>query len=126
MRMGFAGVAVALGLSAAAAPAMADGEAANGEKVFRKCKACHTVEDGKNRVGPALFGVVDRPVATVAGFKYSDAMVAFGKDKTWTAELLNTYLTRPKDLVPGTRMSFPGLKKDTDRADVIAYLATIK
>jgi cytochrome c len=124
--MGVAGVAVAMGLSAAIAPAAADGDAANGEKVFRKCKACHTVEEGKNRVGPSLFGVVDRSVASVKGYKYSEAMIAFGAGKTWTPELLDTYLAKPKDLVPGTKMSFPGLMKDTDRADVIAYLATVK
>lgn len=103
--------------------ALAEGDAENGEKVFRKCKACHTVEEGKNRVGPTLFGIVDRPVASVADYKYSDAMKAFGDGKTWTAELLESYLTKPKDVVPGTKMNFPGLKKDADRADVIAYLA---
>jgi cytochrome c len=125
MRIVIAGFAAAISLTAVA-PALADGDAANGEKVFRKCKACHTVDAGVNRVGPSLFGIVDRAIATVEGYKYSDAMTAFGEGKTWTAEQLAAFLTKPKDLVPGTKMSFPGIKAETDRADLIAYLATVK
>lgn len=119
-------MAVAITLSMTVTPVWAGGDAANGEKIFRKCKACHTTERGKNRVGPSLFGIVDRPVASVDGYNYSAAMTAFGAGKTWTPELLDIYLTKPKDLVPGTKMSFPGLKQDTDRADLITYLATVK
>ncbi|HSF95049.1 MAG TPA: cytochrome c family protein [Thermohalobaculum sp.] len=108
---------------AAGGTALADGDAAKGEKVFRKCKACHTVEEGKNRVGPSLFAVVGRPVAAIGDYKYSDAMRGFGDGKTWTPELLDAYLAKPKDLVPGTKMTFQGLKAEADRADVIAYLA---
>lgn len=100
--------------------ALAEGDAAAGEKVFRKCKACHTLEAGKNKVGPSLHGLFGRKAGSVEGFKYSDAMKESGI--TWDAETLNQYLTKPKDMVPGTRMAFPGLKKEEDRANLIAYL----
>lgn len=100
--------------------ALADGDAAAGEKVFRKCKACHALEAGKNKVGPSLHGVFGRTAGTEEGFKYSDAMKESGI--VWSEETLDVYLTKPKDMVPGTRMAFPGLKKEQDRADVIAYL----
>ena len=106
-----------------AAPALADGDAAKGEKVFRKCKACHVVDEEQNKVGPHLVGIIDRPVATVDGFKYSEAMIEFGADgKVWDVETLTTYLKDPKGVVKGTKMAFPGLKKDDDIEDVIAYL----
>ena len=100
--------------------ALADGDAAAGEKVFRKCKACHAVEAGKNKVGPSLHGVFGRTAGTEEGFKYSDAMKESGI--VWSEETLDVYLTKPKDMVPGTRMAFPGLKDEQDRADIIAYL----
>lgn len=100
--------------------ALADGDAAAGEKVFRKCKACHSVEAGKNKVGPSLHGVFGRTAGMEEGFKYSDAMKESGI--VWDEETLDVYLTKPKDMVPGTRMAFPGLKKEEDRANVIAYL----
>lgn len=102
------------------------GDAKAGAKVFRKCKACHQVGDkAKNRVGPELNGIVGRHIASIEGFEYSDAMIAFGEEhETWTAELLDTYLTKPRDEVPGTKMSFAGLRKEKDRQNVIAYLAT--
>jgi len=97
------------------------GDAAAGEKVFRKCKACHTVDEGgKNRVGPNLNGVVDRAAGAVEGYKYSKAMMESGI--TWTAENLDTYLLKPKDMIPKTKMAFPGLKKEEDRDNVIAYI----
>jgi len=95
---------------------------ATGEKVFKKCKACHKLEDGANSLGPFLYGVVNRGIASV-DFKFSDALNAVGGD--WTPAQLNAFLTRPKDFAPGTKMSFAGLKNESDRADVIAYLATI-
>jgi cytochrome c2 len=100
--------------------ALADGDAAAGEKVFRKCKACHALEAGKNKVGPSLHGVFGRTAGTEEGFKYSDAMKESGI--VWSEETLDVYLTKPKDMVPGTRMAFPGLKDEQDRADIIAYL----
>ncbi|MBV1865446.1 MAG: cytochrome c family protein [Rhodobacteraceae bacterium] len=97
--------------------------AAAGEKVFKKCKACHTADDGGSiKTGPNLWGIVNRSVASVAEFKYSDAMLAFN-DKNWEAALLDEYLTKPKALIKGTSMSFSGLKKQTDRQNLIAFLA---
>lgn len=100
-------------------------DAAKGEKVFRKCKACHKVEAGKNGVGPTLAGIVGRPVASVDGYKYSSAMTEFGAGKTWSADELNAYLENPRKHVKGTKMAFAGLKKEDQRADVIAYLETL-
>tara|TARA_R110000796_G_scaffold243825_1_gene366609 strand:+ start:763 stop:1143 length:381 start_codon:yes stop_codon:yes gene_type:complete len=97
------------------------GDATKGEKVFRKCKTCHTVEkDGKNKVGPNLFGVVGRKAGAVEGFKYSSAMAESGL--TWDEATLNKFLEKPKDVVKKTKMVFPGLRKDDERADVIAYM----
>ena len=102
-----------------AVPASA-GDAANGEKVFKKCKACHTLEAGKNKVGPSLAGIVGAKAGSVEGYKYSKAMA--GSDVVWDEANLDTYLTKPKDFMKGTKMSFAGLKKEEDRADVIEYL----
>lgn len=95
---------------------------AAGEKVFKKCKACHKLEDGANATGPFLFGLVDRGIASV-DFAFSEALTAVGGD--WTPAQLDAFLKRPKDFAPGTKMSFAGLKSESDRANVIAYLATI-
>ncbi|GAB4511615.1 MAG: cytochrome c family protein [Roseibium sp.] len=100
-----------------------DGDAEAGAKVFRKCAACHNVDNAKAKVGPSLQGVIGRQPGTVEGFKYSKAMVAFGEGKVWNAELLTEYLARPRDIVKGTRMAFAGLKKDDDIANVIAYIS---
>ena len=95
---------------------------AKGEKIFGKCKACHKV-DGGDSTGPHLNGVVGRPVASIAGFAYSEGMKAHGGD--WTPEAMNTFLTNPKGVVKGTKMSFAGLPKVEDRANVIAYLKSL-
>lgn len=100
----------------------ASADAAKGEKVFSKCKACHKI-DGTNATGPHLDGVVGRAVASVAGFGYSDGMKAHGGD--WTPEALEAFLANPKGVVAGTKMSFAGLPKVEDRANIIAYLATL-
>lgn len=107
---------------AAEATAIA-GDAVAGEKVFKKCKACHKVEDGKNAVGPYLYKVVGRPVASVEGFKYSSALTGLGG--AWTTDRLDAFLTKPSDYAKGTKMTFPGLAKPEDRADVIAYLNSL-
>ena len=102
----------------------AAGDAAAGEKVFRKCKACHTVDQGgANRVGPNLYGIVGRAKASAPDYSYSPAMAGLGG--TWTEAELDTYLADPKGAVPGTKMSFPGLKKEADRVNVIAYLKSV-
>ena len=117
-----AAIATALALPAVSARA-ADAEA--GGRVFRtQCGACHTVEAGKNRVGPSLFGIVGRVSGQVEGFKYSAANK--GAHITWTPEVLDKYLTAPKELVPGTTMAFVGIKNATQRADLVAYLETVK
>jgi cytochrome c len=117
-------VAALLGLGAATAANAADADADAGKRVFAKCAVCHSGAAGKNNLGPTLFGVVGRPSATVPGFNYSDGMKA--ANKTWDEATLDIYLTNPKALVPGTKMAFPGLPAAEDRANVIAYLATLK
>lgn len=102
--------------------AAAEGDAEAGEKVFRKCKACHVVESDQNRVGPSLQGLIGRQPGTVDGFKYSNAMIEFGDGKIWDEELLTVYLAKPREMVKGTRMAFAGLRKDEEIADIIAYL----
>ena len=99
----------------------ASADAAAGEKVFAKCKACHKM-DGTDGTGPHLNGVVGRPVASIGGFAYSDGMKAHGGD--WTPEALEAFLANPKGVVAGTKMSFAGLPKVEDRANLIAYLAS--
>ena len=100
--------------------ALAEGDAARGEKIYKKCKACHSLEAGKKKVGPSLAGLFGRTAGTVEGFKYSTAMKDSGI--VWDEETLDGFLTKPKDVVPKTRMAFPGFKKEQDRMDVIAYL----
>lgn len=97
-------------------------DAAAGEKVFGKCKACHKI-DGGDAVGPHLNGVVGRVMASMPSFPYSETLVGMGSG-SWTPEELNHFLTNPKVYAPGTKMSFAGLPKIEDRANVIAYLAT--
>lgn len=101
--------------------ASADPEA--GARVFRKCSACHKLVDGENGVGPHLYGVVGRDKGAVGGFSYSDTLASMDGD--WTAENLNGFLERPSSYAPGTSMSFAGLKKVEERADLIAYLDSL-
>ncbi len=118
--------AICLTLLPSFALAQDAGNAENGEKVFKKCHACHDIGEGaQNKVGPELNGIVGRPVASVADFQYSKGMKDFADgDKTWTPEELDAFIAKPRDHVPGTKMTFAGLKKDQERADVIAYLQT--
>ncbi len=103
------------------------GDAEKGEKVFRKCKACHQVGEGAAaRVGPPLNNILGAPLGTSEEFSYSDNVIVMRDDGiTWTTENLDLYLIRPRDFIEGSRMTFPGLRKEEDRADVIAYLATL-
>lgn len=117
--------AIAMATVSFSTASFADGDAVKGKKVFKKCKACHSVNDGgKNLVGPNLFGIVGAKAAQKTGYKYSKAMIASGL--TWDEATLNTYLTKPKALVKKTKMTFAGLKKDKQRANVIAYLKTLQ
>ncbi|MBX9649754.1 MAG: cytochrome c family protein [Xanthobacteraceae bacterium] len=118
------------GHEAAAAPSepieklLQTSSAEKGAAAAKKCAACHTFEKGgPNRVGPNLFGIVDRPRASEAGFNYSAAMK--GKTGKWTYDDLNKFVANPKGFVPGTAMGFAGIPKDSERADVINYLHTL-
>ena len=103
---------------------LAEANAENGARVFRKCQACHSAEDGDNGTGPHLFGVVDRAIASVDGFNYSGTLAGMSSD-AWTAENLSAFLESPRSYAPGTAMSFAGLGKIEDRVNLIAYLQTI-
>lgn len=109
-------------------PLIADADVASGENVFKKCAACHTTENGgANKVGPNLWDIVNRPVASHEGFSYSAAMREFAQDGSvvWDYEHLSQFLLSPRKAVPGTAMGFAGLPKIDDRADIIAYLRTL-
>ena len=118
--------AVALVMSAAPLTAQAaEADIKKGEKVFKKCKVCHVVAKTKNKIGPHLVNLFERKAGSVEGYKYSSAMKAKGEEGlVWNAETLDTYLTKPKKFVPKTKMMFPGLKKKSDRINIIAYLET--
>ena len=95
--------------------------AADGEKVFKKCLSCHSIaKEGKNKIGPKLFGVLGRQAGSISDYKYSKAMASHGK--TWSFDEMNSFLIKPKDWIKGTKMSFIGLKNAKDRAAVILYL----
>ncbi|WP_278923347.1 MULTISPECIES: c-type cytochrome [Pseudophaeobacter] len=102
---------------------MASADVGKGAKVFKKCAACHKIEEGVNSTGPSLYGVVDRAQAGVDGFGYSDALTGLGG--TWTAEQLDAFLTKPSGYASGTTMSFSGLRKAKDRVNLIAYLDSL-
>ena len=100
---------------------LAMGDIAHGEKVFKKCAACHSiVKGGKNAIGPALYNVVGRKIGAIEDYKYSKALVAY--DKNWTFEELNGFLIKPAKWIKGTKMAYAGLRKEKDRASVIKYL----
>lgn len=108
-----------------APPARAEGDAVKGEQVFKKCLACHAVKDKANKTGPHLVGIIGRPIASVEGYKYSEAMTAYAASAgSWDEAKLSAYLENPKSIVAKSKMVFPGLKKETERADLIAYLKT--
>ena len=109
-----------LALMLATGPALAEGDAAAGKKVFNKCKTCHALEAGKKKLGPSLHGVFGRKAGMVEGFKYSQAMKDSGI--VWDAATIDAYLLKPKEYIPGNKMVFAGLKKDKDRENLVAYL----
>jgi len=100
---------------------LALGDETHGEKVFKKCSACHIVaKGGKNLIGPALYGVVGRATASIPDYAYSSALKDHGKN--WSFEELNAFLLKPRSYIKGTKMAYAGLRKDKDRASVILYL----
>ena len=100
---------------------MAMGDVSSGEKIFKKCAACHSIiKDGKNKIGPALYNVVGRKVGGVSDYKYSKALA--GYEKAWTFEELNGFLLKPAKWIKGTKMAYAGLRKEKDRASIIKYL----
>lgn len=114
---------IALGSLLLSASALADGDPARGERVFNRCKSCHEVDRERNRNGPHLLGLFGRMSGSVDGFRYSDAMREAGI--VWSEETLDGYLENPRSYMPGTRMTFAGLRNDQDRHDVIAYLRQV-
>ena len=100
---------------------LATASVADGEKIFKKCATCHSIaKSGGNKIGPALWGVLGRQAGSVSDYKYSKTMATHGKP--WTFEEMNSFLTKPKDWIKGTKMSFVGLKSEKDRAAVILYM----
>ena len=100
---------------------MAMGDVAHGEKVFKKCAACHSIiKGGKNAIGPALYNVVGRKIGAIEDYKYSKALATYGKE--WSFEELNGFLIKPAKWIKGTKMAYAGLRKEKDRASVIKYL----
>ena len=100
---------------------LAMGSVDHGQKVFKKCSACHSVKKGgKNKIGPALYNVIGRDMAGLKDYKYSKALIGFGK--SWTFEEMNNFLIKPQSYIKGTKMAFAGLKKEKDRASVILYM----
>ena len=108
----------------AAGTAQAEGDPALGKVQYNKCAACHSIKPGENKIGPSLHGIVGRPSHSVESFNYSEPMKAYSV--TWDAPTLDKYLVDPRTTVPGTRMIFVGLKKEEERANLIAYLETLK
>jgi cytochrome c len=125
-RSGLIAAAVAAGLGS---PALAQGDAAAGEQIFaRSCRACHQAgPEARNGAGPALIAVVGHPIASAEGFRYSPAFTA-KKDEgfVWNEEELSEYLANPRAYIPGNRMAFPGVRDETDLANLVAYLATLQ
>ena len=115
--------ALVMATPALAAPKAASvkGDAVHGQAVFAQCKICHSVEPGKNLIGPSLSKVVGRKAGSIAGFMYSPAMKKSAV--TWTPKELSDFVTAPMKKVPGTRMAFAGISNPADRDDLIAYLA---
>ena len=116
-------VAVLVSLTAMNTPALAEGDIKAGKKVFKKCKACHDVKEGKNKVGPSLYNIVGATAGSVEGFKYSKALKDSGI--VWDEENLRAFVTKPKKLIPGNRMAFAGLKKEKQIDDLLAYLNSV-
>jgi cytochrome c len=115
-------VTAPLAIALVASPALAQ-DAKKGERVFKRCAACHNVDQEKNKIGPHLVGIVGRKAGAVDGFNYSTSLLKKAEEGLeWTKENLNAYLESPKKFIPRGKMAFAGLRKPDERADVIAYL----
>ncbi len=110
-------------LAAAQQPVRAAGDPARGAKLFKRCRACHSVVEGRNKIGPSLYGVLGRKAGSLPNYPYSQALRSAGW--VWTKEMLDKWIAGPKAVLPGTKMIFPGLPDPQDRADVIAFLAQV-
>jgi cytochrome c len=108
--------------------AFAEGDADKGKKVFKKCKACHAVGEGaKNKIGPALNGIVGKPAGQNSDFKYSKAMIAkIEEGLVWDEASLTAFVSKPKKFMKGTKMAFNGIKKEKQISDLIAYLSSFE
>lgn len=124
MRFGTLLAVAGLCVAVAGPAAWADADPAAGKQAFGKCLACHSPDAGVNKIGPSLHGIIGRPSASVSNFNYSPAMK--GANVTWDEATMSRYLTDPRAMIPNTRMIFPGIKNEQERANVIAYLATLK
>ena len=110
---------------ALSSPAQAAGDVAKGKKAFKKCSACHTPEQGgKNKIGPNIWGIFGKKAAQREDFKYSKALIE--ANLTWDEATLDQWIKKPKDLVKGTKMVYPGLRKESQRKDLIAYIKTLQ
>lgn len=106
-------------------PALAEGDVKKGKRVFKKCKVCHSIkENSKKKIGPSLYGIIGRKIATNPDYKYSKAMLA--ADFIWTEEKLKSYLQKPRAMFKKTKMIFPGLKKEKDRNNLLAYIKSVQ
>lgn len=115
--LALAAMAVAVSSSASGA------DVEHGKKIFRKCKTCHFIDKEKNKIGPHLVGIFGRKAGSVEGYKYSKAMKA--ANVVWDEKTIDEYIAKPKKFIPGNRMTFAGLRKEEDRADLIAYLKSV-
>jgi cytochrome c len=113
-----------LGFGLVTSAAMAEGDPLAGKRVFAKCAICHTTEPGKNKIGPSLFNLIGRHAGSASGYNYSPAM--HDLDKIWDSAVLDEYLAAPRAMVPGTKMTFPGIADKQEREDVIAFLGTLR
>ena len=119
-RMLTAVMVIAFAAALSGGTALAEGDAAKGKKVFNKCKTCHSFDPGKKKIGPHLKGIVGRKAGSVEGYKYSKAVTA--ADIVWDEASLDAFFKKPKAFLKGTKMAFGGLKKESQRQDLIAYL----
>jgi cytochrome c len=120
-------ILMVLSLMAAAGSADADGDAAIGERIYKKCVACHSIVDAANKLGPSLLGIVDKKAGAAEGYAYSAAFKTFAEaGAVWDDKTLDAWIANPKSVVKGSKMAFVGLKNETERADLIAFLKTKK